>query len=65
MIKPRHCLRERLFLRKPNTRLLDVSPNGKPVRNPAKQINLEFLSGADQSLLRCVAIRHGEDRVVL
>lgn len=65
MIEPRHRLRERLFLRKPNARLADVSPNGEAVRNPAKQINLEFLSSADQSLLRCVAIRHGEDRVVL
>jgi hypothetical protein len=65
MIKPRHRLRERLFLRKPNSRLAEVSPNGEPVRDPAEHINLEFLSSADQSFLRCVAVRHGEDSVVL
>jgi hypothetical protein len=65
MIKPRHRLRERLFLRKPNSRLTEVSPNGEPVRDPAEHINLEFLSSADQSFLRCAAVRHGEDSVVL
>lgn len=65
MIKPRHRLRERLFLRKMNQRLAQVTTNGKSVRNPAKQINLEGLPSADQSFLGCVAIRGSEDRVVL
>jgi hypothetical protein len=65
MIKPRHRLRERLFLRKLNLRLVQVTTNGKSVRSPAKQINLEGLPSADQNFLGCLAIRGSEDRVVL